>query len=437
MTSTRTVGVVDGGDTKSTEARLLQRIAELYPILRSITGPGLRTTLEEIRQELPGLVIHEVPSDTPVLDWTVPPEWTVRDAYVTGPDGRRIADVKRHNLMLVNYSVPFRGEMELAELLPHLHSLPEMPDAIPYVTSYYQPTWGFCLPHRELESLAEGTYQVVVDTDLEPGHLSYGELLLPGEIDDEILLSAHVCHPSLANDNLSAVSVLVELASRLAASPRRHTYRILFAPGTIGTLAFLARTPEARVHTRCGLVLAGMGDDGPLHYKRTRDGSRIDQVVEHVLGAFDNSVMLDFDPFGYDERQYGSPGIRMPVGRLGRTPHGQYPEYHTSADDLDFVSGPALVEALEVLQEIVYVVENDRRYRSLAPEGEPQLGRRGLYQASDTKQERAATLWLLNLADGEYPLLDVAERAGLPFAAITSARDRLIVAGLVEPVEES
>ncbi len=414
-----------------------QRIADLYPLLRSITGAGLRTTLERLREELPGMLIHEVPSGTPVLDWTVPPEWSVREAYVIGPDGRRVADVARHNLMLVNYSAPFRGELSLAELRAHLHSLPEMPDAIPYVTSYYTPTWGFCLPHRELESLPDGVYQVVVDTDLQPGSLSYGELVLPGQSEAEVLLSAHVCHPSLANDNLSAVSVLTELATRLAARPLRHTYRVLFAPGTIGALTFLARTPEARRRTGHGLVLAGMGDGGRLHYKRSRDGASIDRIVEHVLAGYEGSVILDFDPSGYDERQYGSPGVRMPVGRLGRTPHGQYPEYHTSADDLDFVSEAALAEALAALEDIVFVIENDLRYLNLFPDGEPQLGRRGLYQPTDTKQERAAVLWLLNLSDGDHSLLDVAERSGLPFRAIAAARERLSEAGLLKPAEEA
>lgn len=425
-----------GAERPATE-RMSRRMADLYPLLRSITGAGLRTTLERLREELPGMVIHEVPSGTPVLDWTVPPEWSVSEAYVIGPDGRRVADVARHNLMLVNYSAPFRGELTLAELRAHLHSLPAMPDAIPYVTSYYTPTWGFCLPHRELESLPEGIYQVVVDTDLRPGSLSYGELVLPGQSEAEVLLSAHVCHPSLANDNLSAVSVLTELATRLAARPLRHTYRVLFAPGTIGALTFLAGTPEARQRTRHGLVLAGMGDGGRLHYKRTRDGASIDRIVEHVLALYEGSVILDFDPSGYDERQYGSPGVRMPVGRLGRTPHGQYPEYHTSADDLDFVSEAALAEALKALEEIVFVIENDLSYLNLAPEGEPQLGRRGLYQPTDTQQERAAVLWLLNLSDGDHSLLDVAERSGLPFRAVAGARDRLVEAGLLKPAEEA
>ncbi len=421
----------------ATETRLLGRIASLYPILRSITGPGLRETLVRIQAELPAMTIHEVASGTRVFDWTVPLEWIVREAYIEGPDGRRVADVARHNLMLVNYSAPFRGELGLPELSKHLHSLPERPRAIPYLTSYYQQTWGFCMPHEELTGLPEGTYRVVVDTDLVPGSLSYGELVLPGTSESEVLFSAHVCHPSLANDNLSAASVLVELAQRLSRKRRRYTYRILFAPGTIGALTFLARTPEARRLTRHGLVLAGLGDSGPLHYKRTRDGAAIDRVVERALATRPGSVVLDFEPMGYDERQYGSPGIRMPVGRLGRTPYGRYPEYHTSDDNLDFVSGAALVDSLEFLEEVVDALEQEQRYLSLAPLGEPQLGRRGLYDSQDTAEQRAAILWLLNLADGRHSLPDVVQRSGLSLEAVLAARDRLLGAGLLRLVEDS
>ncbi|MBX3142970.1 MAG: DUF4910 domain-containing protein [Trueperaceae bacterium] len=424
--------------TATVGATMMRRIVDLYPILRSITGPGLRATLRQLQSELPGMVIHEAPSGTQVFDWTVPPEWSVREAHVTAPDGRRIADVAWHNLMLANYSTPFRGELTLAELRPHLHSLPDAPDAIPYVTHYYDQDWGFCLPHFELERLPDGVYSVVVDSDLNPsGSLSYGELVLPGETQDEVLLSAHVCHPSLANDNLSAVSVLTELASRLQTRQRRYTYRVLFAPGTIGALVFLARTPEARPRTKHGLVLAGLGDSGPLHYKRTRDGATVDRVVEHVIARREGSVILDFDPFGYDERQYGSPGVRMPVGRLGRAPHGTYPEYHTSKDDLSFVKATALNEALEVLEDVVQVIENDARYRGRVSAGEPQLGRRGLYRPTDSPAHRAAMLWLLNLADGERSLLDIAERSGLAFKELMAARDALVSAELLELVEEA
>ncbi|MFO7546305.1 MAG: DUF4910 domain-containing protein [Trueperaceae bacterium] len=426
---------------------LMALVQELYPVLRSITGAGLRATLDVLRRELPRLEVRSVPSGAQVLDWTVPPEWTVREAHLTAPDGTRVVDVRRHNLSLVNYSAPFRGTVPLTALRPHLHSLPDRPHAIPYRTSYYRRAWGFCLPHEVLERLPDGDYQVVIDTDLAPGVLNYGELVLPGEREDEVLLSAHVCHPSLANDNLSAVAVLVELARRLTTRRRRLTYRLLFAPGTIGAIAALSRsldlpanaadrpeTADANWHhtrVRHGLVLAGLGDGGTLHYKRSRDGAKIDRVVAHVLRHHGEHRILPFDPGGYDERQYASPGFRLAVGRLGRTPPGTYPEYHTSDDDLSFVTEEALQDASTVLERVVDVLERDAVVRSLAPYGEPQLGRRGLYESDDPPEARTAMQWVLNLADGEHGLLDVAERAGLSFAVVADAADRLVQARLI------
>ena len=442
-------GTVDPGTTSPRP--LMALVHELYPVLRSITGAGLRATLDVLRRELPRMQIRSVPSGTQVLDWTVPPEWTVREAHLTAPDGTRVVDVARHNLSLVNYSAPFRGTVPLERLRPHLHSLPDRPHAIPYRTSYYLRDWGFCLPHEVLERLPDGEYEVVIDTELAPGALNYGELVLPGDRDEEVLFSAHVCHPSLANDNLSAVTVLVELARRLSTRRRRYTYRVLFAPGTIGAITALARSldlPENAAegveaadhgwrHTRVrhGLVLAGLGDGGTLHYKRTRDGARIDRVVAHVLEHHGDHRILPFDPGGYDERQYASPGFRLPVGRLGRTPPGTYPEYHTSDDDLSFVTEEALQDASTVLERVVDVLERDVVVRSLAPYGEPQLGRRGLYEPSDPPEARAAMQWVLNLADGEHGLLDVAERAGLPFDAVAAATDRLVEARLIATEE--
>lgn len=420
---------------------------ELYPILRSITGPGLRATLGILQREVPSLTIHSVPSGRRVLDWVVPPEWSVREAHLTAPDGRRVADVARHNLMLLNYSVPFRGTLPLADLRPHLHGLPDRPHAIPYRTSYYEPAWGFCLPQQEIERLPDGDYRVVIDTTLAPGVLNYGEAVLPGERQDEVLLTAHVCHPSLANDNLSAVVVLAALARWLERRRRRFTYRLLFAPGTIGAIALLSRSLDLPVEAgppdadaegawhhrrvRHGLVLAGLGDAGPLAYKRTRDGAEIDRVVMHVLRHRGEHRELEFDPSGYDERQFASPGFRLPVGRLGRTPPGSYPEYHTSDDDESFVSKASLQDALAALQQIVDVLEHDRRVRSLAPYGEPQLGRRGLMNLPASAEARAAQRWLLNLADGEHGLLNVAERASLPFACVLGEAEKLREAGLL------
>lgn len=421
---------------------MMERIRELFPIWRSITGPGLRCTLDQIGSALPGFVRRRVPSGTGVLDWTIPKEWSVREAYLVGPNGQRIVDAADNNLHLLQYSVPVDVELGLPELLPHLHSLPDRPDVIPYRTSYYQEDWGFCLPHRQLERLQPGRYHVVINASLTDGALEFGELVLAGDSQDEVLLSAHICHPSMANDNLSAVAVLVEIGMALARLPRRrYRYRLLFAPGTIGAIAFLATTPDAVQHIRHGLVLAGVGDSGPLHYKRSRDGAVIDRVVERVLAERGPHKVLPFTPDGYDERQYNSPGFRLPVGRLSRTPYGTYPEYHTSADDLGFVRAVALEDTFDTLWGVVTLLENDGVHRNTTPYGEPQLGRRGLYDdlggVTNDGNRHAALLWLLNLCDGRHSLLDVAERSELPVKSLIEARALLLQRGLLEPVPAS
>jgi aminopeptidase-like protein len=411
---------------------------ELYPICRSITGDGLRETLRIIARHLP-IEVVEVPSGTPVLDWTVPPEWNVRDAYVADASGRRVIDFRRHNLHVVNYSTPIAARMPLAELRPHLHTLPDHPDWIPYRTSYYAESWGFCLTQRALDALPDGEYEVRIDSTLAPGHLTYGELVLPGEIDDEILISTHVCHPSLADDNLSGIALSVFLARALQArGGRRHTFRFLYAPGTIGAITWLAKNRERAARIKHGLTLTCLGDAHPFTYKRTVAGrAAIDRAAAHVLGhAGLPHQMIDFFPYGYDERQYGSPGFRLPVGSLMRGRHGQFPEYHTSADNLSFISPERLAESAQVLSQIVGVVEGDRRYRNLQPYGEPQLGKRGLYRAmggTSIPDLQFAMLWVLNLSDGEHSLLDVAERSGLRFESIRAAADLLREHALLAP----
>jgi aminopeptidase-like protein len=411
---------------------------ELYPICRSITGDGLRETLRIIARHLP-IEVVEVPSGTPVLDWTVPPEWNVRDAYVADASGRRVIDFRRHNLHVVNYSTPIAARMPLAELRPHLHTLPDHPDWIPYRTSYYAESWGFCLTQRALDALPDGEYEVRIDSTLAPGHLTYGELVLPGEIDDEILISTHVCHPSLADDNLSGIALSVFLARALQArGGRRHTFRFLYAPGTIGAITWLAKNRERAARIKHGLTLTCLGDAHPFTYKRTVAGrAAIDRAAAHVLGHVGlPHQMIDFFPYGYDERQYGSPGFRLPVGSLMRGRHGQFPEYHTSADNLSFISPERLAESAQVLSQIVGVVEGDRRYRNLQPYGEPQLGKRGLYRAmggTSIPDLQFAMLWVLNLSDGEHSLLDVAERSGLRFESIRAAADLLREHALLAP----
>lgn len=417
--------------------RMLELIEELYPVARSITGEGVRETLRILGRIIP-LDVHEVPTGTQAFDWTVPREWTIRDAYIKDASGRRIVDFNRSNLHVVGYSLPVHATMSLDELRPHLHSLPDRPSWIPYRTSYYEETWGFCLAHEQLVALDEGPFEVRVDSELRDGNLTYGELVLPGETRDEILFSAHVCHPSLANDNLSGIAVATFLAAELQHAPRRYSFRFLFAPGTIGSLTWLS-LHERDLRVRHGLVLAGVGDAGDLTYKRSRRGDAdVDRAVRIALRetAVGHAIQ-DFSPWGYDERQYNSPGFNLPVGLLMRTPHGTYAEYHTSGDNVGFLRPDRLQESLEVCRAIVRILEADRVYRNLSPRGEPALGRRGLWGAvsgSDAPADRLARLWVLNLSDGSHSLLDVAERSGLPFTTIAAATAALERAGLLAEV---
>lgn len=410
------------------------RMVELYPICRSITGPGVRQTLELIRARVP-IEVHAVPTGTPVFDWTVNDEWTVRDAYVADLDGHRVIDFRAHNLHLVSYSAPVRARMSLEELRPHLHTLPDRPDWIPYRTTYYHRTWGFCLPHRQLEALGPGPYDVVVDSTVEPGVMNYGELVVPGDSAEEVLVSAHVCHPSLANDNLSGIVVATELArTLLARERRRYTYRFVFAPGTIGSLLWLSQNPDTWARVRHGLVLTGLGGGGPLVYKQTRrSDAPVDRAAGHVVRRRGGEVRA-YSPYGYDERQYNAVGFGLDVGRLSRTPHGEFPEYHTSADDLSFVSPAELEESFTAALEVVDVLERDVRHTNLSPYGEPQLGRRGLYPTTGGRSASDAVmamLWMLAYSDGEHSTLDIAEISGVAFADLHAAATDLREAGLL------
>lgn len=411
-------------------------VAELYPLCRSITGDGVRRTLDIVGREI-DLDVHEVPTGTRVLDWTVPREWNLRDAWVEDPSGRRVIDVRVSNLHVVSYSAPVRARMPLAELRRHLHTLPEHPGWIPYRTTYYAEDWGFCLSHNQLAALPEGEYRVRIDSTLTEGSLTYGECLVPGRTPEEVLITCHVCHPSLANDNLSGIAVATWLAKRLQGISPRWTYRLLFIPGTIGSITWLAlhESQVERIHH--GLVLACVGDPGPLTYKRSRRSTTpIDQAMTHVLASSGRPhQVVDFSPYGYDERQFCSPGFDLAVGCLTRTPYGQYPQYHTSADDLDLVRPESLDDTLEVCWETLMLLDADRRYANLKPKGEPQLGRRGLYGQvggrSDAEQRQMAMLWVLNLSDGTHSLLDITQRSGLPFTVIAEAADALREAELL------
>jgi aminopeptidase-like protein len=409
-------------------------MGDLAPLRLSLTGDGVRSALGVLSGRLP-MTVHEVPSGTEVYDWTVPDEWTLRDAFVATDDGTRVVDLTESPLHVVGYSVPFEGRLTYAELLPHLHTLPEHPDWIPYRTAYYSGSWGFCLSQHSLDALPRDTgYHVVVDAERGPGSLTYGECLLPGESDQEVLLSTHVCHPGMANDNLSGIALLTALGELLADVPHRLTYRLVFVPGTIGSLTWLSRNEHVLPRIRHGLVVTGVGGPGPLVYKRTRHGDRtVDRAAAHVVELLGGRVR-DFSPWGYDERQYNSPGFDLPVGRLTRTPHGEYPEYHTSADDLGLVRPQTLAASLDAYLRILDVLESDARFVNLAPKGEPQLGKRGLYPAIGGKaaDERVlAMLWTLNMSDGSASLLDVARRSGLAFGLLRRAAEDLQAAGLL------
>lgn len=398
-------------------------VSELYPICRSITGEGVRRTLARVRDHIP-LEVREVPSGTQVFDWTVPEEWNIRDAYIKNEAGERVVDFRASNLHVVSYSEPVHRKMSLAELRPRIITLPDQPERVPYRTSYYNRTWGFCLSQRQLDALPDGQYEVCIDADFTQGHLTYGEYVVPGASSDEILISCHVCHPSLANDNLSGIALAAFLARQLAATQHRFTYRFLFIPGTIGSITWLAHNEGKVDRIRHGLVLSCVGDGGGPTYKRSRRGNAVvDRAVEHVLKHCGRpAVIEDFSPYGYDERQYCSPAFNLPVGLFERSQYGKFPEYHNSADNLEFVRAEYLEESYRMVAGVLEILENDAAFLNTLPKCEPQLGKRGLYSAiggdKDAARKQMAMLWILNQSDGMHSLLDIAERAGIPFATL-------------------
>jgi aminopeptidase-like protein len=404
---------------------------DLYPICRSITGDGVRETLDRVAAQLP-IEISEVPTGTPVFDWNVPKEWNIREGWIKDPRGHKIVDFADHNLHVVNYSFPVHANLSLDELKSRLHSLPDRPDWIPYRTSYYDETWGFCLSHSQLEALEDGTYEVYIDSELKDGSLTYAECVIPGATDDEVLLSAHTCHPSLANDNLSGIALLVRLGQALADIDTRYTYRLIFAPGTIGSITWLAKNQETASRIRHGLAISCVGDAGGPMYKRSRQGdAAIDRAVARVFAeSAPSGDVQDFSPYGYDERQYCSPGFNLPVGLFERSKYGEFPEYHTSADNLDFISAEELDRSYDLVARVIDILETDWFPVNTAPFCEPQLGRRGLYKAMGGDNERVerqmAMLWILNLADGEHTLHDIADRAGIELDRIREVAELLL-----------
>jgi aminopeptidase-like protein len=417
--------------------KMYQLVSDAYPICRSITGDGVRETLRLVQRQIP-LTIHEVPTGTSVFDWTVPKEWNVRDAYIKNGRGERVVDFAKSNLHVMSYSTPVKTKISLEELKSHVFTLPEHPDWIPYRTSYYADNWGFCLNHLQLLELNEPEYEVCIDSSLKDGHLSYGEFLIEGQTLEEVIISCHICHPSLCNDNLSGIALAAFLAKYLSGNALRYSYRFLFIPGTIGSITWLALN-EARVsRIKHGLVLACVGDSGRFTYKKSRIGNaEIDRAAAHVLSrAGEEHKIEEFSPYGYDERQFCSPAFNLPVGCLMRTPHGEFPEYHTSADNLEFVKPQCLADSFARCLSILHVLENNKTYLNQNPKCEPQLGKRGLYEAigggANGKLQQLALLWVLNLTDGNASLLDIAERSGIDFDLVKGATDALVKHNLLE-----
>ncbi|PAX52431.1 peptidase M28 [Brunnivagina elsteri CCALA 953] len=417
-------------DVNSVSQEIYQLISALYPICRSITGDGVRKTLNFVQQHI-SLALHEVKTGTPVFDWTVPKEWNIRDAYIKNSRGEKIIDFQKLNLHVLNYSLPVNQKIQLEELKKHLISIPDKPDWVPYRTSYYKETWGFCLSHNQLLQIQDDEYEVYIDSTLEDGSLTYGEYFIPGETDEEVLISCHTCHPSLANDNLAGIALTTFLAQYLSQLKLKYSYRFIFIPGTIGSITWLARNEANVDKIKHGLVVTCIGDPGKSHYKKSRRGNaEIDKAAIHVLQrSGQDFVIQEFSPYGYDERQYCSPGFNLPVGCFMRSPHGTYPQYHTSADNLELVKPEYLADSLTKFLAVLNIIENNKKYLNQNPKCEPMLGKRGLYSAiggqTDTKKRELAMLWVLNMSDGESSLLDIAEKSDLEFDLIKETADTL------------
>jgi len=416
----------------------LELMEEMFPLCRSITGDGVRRTLDILGRVVP-LKRSEVPSGTRAFDWDVPAEWSIRDAYVADSFGNRVIDFRAHNLHVLNYSAPIRQTMTLEELQPHLHSLPERPDAIPYRTSYYREQWGFCLRHRDRERLAPGRYEVVVDSQLRPGHLTYGECAITGSTPGEAIVYTHTCHPSLANDNLTGMAIAAVLAQAVGAGQPRLTWRFVFGPGTIGSLTWLSRNTDVLPRIVGGLVVGLLGDAAALTYKRSRRGNTATDRAASLVLQHDHpgARIIDFEPYGYDERQFCSPGFDLPIGRLTRSVNGGYAEYHTSADDLSLVRRDSLAESIRAAARIVSLIDRNRTPMSHV-KGEPRLGKRGLYGdlgGSRPGEFEHALLWVLSLADGAHDLVAMAKRSGLRFELLDRACAALEQVELVRTIE--
>lgn len=413
----------------------------LYPICRSITGDGNRVTLSILKEIIP-MEIVEVPTGTKVLDWKIPEEWNIREAWIKNPEGEKIVDFNELNLHVLNYSSPVDQQVNLEELKKHVFTIPEYPEWVPYRTSYYNRQWGFCMSQNQFERLPEGMYEVKIDSEIRPGSLTYGEFLVPGESDEEVLFSCHICHPSLCNDNLSGIVVATHFADFIKSLNLKYSYRFLFIPGTIGSITWLSRNEDRAHKIKYGLVITLLGDSSPFHYKKSRrEDAEIDKIMEYLIRDEKGAEIRDFSPYGYDERQYCSPGFNLPVGRLSRKPHEEFPEYHTSADNLDFISPENLSRSFEFLLKVISVIEGNKKWINLNPKGEPQLSKRGLYKKvggqNRQKDHQMAILWILSLSDGNHSLFDIAKKSGIDFSVIEKAALDLQHASLLKPVFEN
>jgi aminopeptidase-like protein len=435
--------VTEERDFEALGGEMHMLMAELFPLTRSLTGPGYRETLDRLEAVCGKLERHRVPTGEQVFDWTVPNEWTIRDAWVRGPDGELVCSIADHNLHVVSYSAPVHARMSLAELQQHLHSMPELPDAIPYRTTYYREDWGFCLTDSRRRALVPGEYEVLVDADLAPGYLELGELTVSGSGDAEVLFSTYCCHPSMANNELSGPVLAAHLAALLRdrPDPPRHTYRFLFVPETIGAIAYLARFGERLLERlAAGWVITCIGDPGPFTYKCSRRGDALpDRLTKHVLRhSREPHSVVPFVPTGSDERQFCSPGFNLPVGSLMRTMYGCYPEYHTSLDDLDLVTPAALGASLRIYSSLIEALEANEMLANTQPYCEPQLSKRGLYPTTGggglNEQRLQDTMLLLNWCDGSRDLLDVADRSGRSLLDLAPVARLLTRHGLLEPV---
>jgi aminopeptidase-like protein len=425
---------------KSMGEQMYKLIGEMFPICRSITGKGVTDTLNIIAKHIP-LTIHQVPSGTKVFDWEIPLEWNIRGAYIMDSKGNKVVDFANNNLHVLNYSVPVHRNVTIGELREHLYTLPETPDWIPYRTSYYKEQWGFCVSHNQYRSLKDDRYEIHIDSSLEHGNLTYAECFIPGRLKEEVLISTHICHPSLCNDNLSGIAVATFLAKELLQKQPRYSYRFVFVPGTIGAIAWLAANEKNVMKIKHGLVASLLGDGGAFVYKKSRRGNtEIDEIVSSVLRSkYVNHKVIDFNPFGYDERQYCSPGFNLPVGCLSRSLPGQYPEYHTSADNLDLVRPESLQESLELFSDIVRILEANQKYVNQNPRCEPLLSKRNLYHTIGGTMNKEglhqALLWTLNLADGGHTVMEISRRSGVDLDLIIQACNVLHEAGLLAEVE--